>query len=187
MVFIIVIVITILLFLVILGFLYVPRIYIGSPIQPITSGIKPVCLSEQVECLVDSDCAHCDDILDITCQNMGGKRYCLPAKPDKQCNEDLGGVWTWTGWASVDRKEWDCLCTYPEISGNRGCTKINPNVCAGGEYTYSAKIKNRGPLPSDCTCPSTSVKIVTENNIPMCIPLHPGICADDTVCKSFYT
>jgi len=176
--------------LTVFGFVYTPRTA-RTFLNPTASRTHPVCSERAVECQNDADCVECadNDVFQIRCEEVGGgklverKRYCLPRKPDKPCNEDLGGVWTWT----YNNKEWECLCTYPEIAGNRGCTKLNPNVCKGGTYNYSAKRSNRGPIPTDCVCPEESIRIVSEDNVPMCVPTHPGICPDENTCRSFYT
>lgn len=191
---IVVTIIVLLLCITVFGFVYTPNTP-STFINPATSQTNPVCSEQAVECQTNADCGKCEDnnIFEIRCEEMGGgkltkkKKYCLPVKPEKPCNEDLGCVWTWTGWASSDNKEWESLCTYPEIAGNKGCTKLNPNVCKGGTYNYSAKHSNRGPIPSDCVCPNGSVHIVSEDNVPMCIPLHPDICSDESTCRSFYT
>lgn len=185
--------IVVLLFITVFGFVYTPNT-LPTFINPATTQTNPVCSEQATECQTDADCLKCEDsnVFELKCEEMGGgkltrKKYCLPKKPDKMCNEELGGVWTWTGWASSNNKEWDCLCTYPEISGNRGCTKLNPNVCKGGDYRYSAKKLKRGPIPSDCVCPAGSIHLVSQDNVPMCIPMNPGICPNETTCRSFYT
>lgn len=188
------VIIVILLSFAVIGFVYTPTTT-ATFLNPASSPTNPVCSEKAVECTTNADCTHCkdNDIFEIRCEEVGGgkfgkrKKYCLPKKPQKPCNEDLGGVWTWTGWASSGNKEWECLCTYPEIAGNRGCTALNPNVCKGGVFNYSARHSNRGPVPSDCVCPDGTVHIVSEDDVPMCIPVHPGICPDEKICRSFYT
>lgn len=172
------------------GFVYTPKTNPGF-INPRPRDPNPVCSNWAVECKTNGDCAECidNDVFEIRCQETGIKRkkYCTPKIPDKPCNEDLGGVWVWTGWSSTRTREWECLCAYPEIAGNKGCTKLNPNVCKGGTYGYSAKRSNRGPVPSDCVCSKGSVRITSDNNVPMCIPENPGFCPDERTCRSFYS
>ena len=173
------------------GFIYTPS---APKTSTITAGhwstTQPVCSEKATKCVTDADCSKCEDkdVFDITCKKLSsGKKYCLPRKPTKPCNQKLGGVWTWSGWADTNTKEWECMCTLPEIAGNIGCTKLNPNVCKGGKYNYSAIGSKRGPLPSDCICPENTFQIVTENNVPMCIPKSEGICPDIHTCTMFYS
>lgn len=168
-------------------------------IPPFTQSIDPLCMNKPVECHNDKDCRICADALEMKCielkrgphqqeayGNNVHQKYCLPVKPQKPCNEKYGGIWTWTGWAE-DRKEWDCLCTYPEIAGNIGCTSLNPNVCKLGKYTYDARTATRGPMPDDCECAAPDyIKIITDTNVPLCIKKGPGYCPDDQVCHKFY-
>lgn len=168
-------------------------------ISPLTDHINPLCMDKPIECHTDNDCHKCTDGVEIKCvelkrgphqQETYGNihnKYCLPVKPDKPCNEKYGGIWTWTGWAE-DRKEWDCLCTYPEIAGGAGCNHLNPNVCNLGEYTYDARTATRGPIPDDCKCAAPHyTKIITDTNVPLCIKKGDGYCPNDQVCRRFYS
>lgn len=182
-------------------------IIIGMFIKPVSSTtyinahsgiINPLCMDTPIECQKDNDCSKCSDGIQMKCMELKRgphqkevygnihNKYCLPEKPDKPCNEKNGGIWTWTGWAG-NRKEWDCLCTYPEIAGNIGCTHLNPNVCNLGEYTYDARTAKRGPIPDDCKCAPHFVKIITENNVPLCIKKQDGYCPNEKVCHNFYS
>lgn len=191
------IIIIILTLLSVLGFIYKPvpkQVYINPNVTP----IDPVCQNQPVECDTDNDCNKCIDNEKMNCVIMNrnknqeekygkAKKYCLPLKPSQPCNETLGGIWTWTGWSDPIRKEWDCLCTYPEIAGNKGCTKLNPNVCKNGVYKYNAINAIRGPSPKDCECASNSQRIITSTNVPLCVPKGDGYCANEQMCTNFYT
>ena len=143
--------------------------------------LRPICTEQAYTCTTDKDCEKCIDSnsFELKCQphkiDTGMQKYCLPVKPKKECNEKLGGVWTWTGWGESGTKEWDCLCVYPEIAGNRGCTRLNPGVCDKGTYTYDARGSSRGPSPDDCKCAEGYDKIVANPDIPMCIKHTDGI------------
>jgi hypothetical protein len=183
--------------LAIIGFTYYPPVISGY-INPNAQPKDPICSETPIECNIDDDCGKCIDseAYNIKCTTLKRnsnqskhygeeKKYCLPEKPEKPCNEKLGGVWTWTGWASKGG-EWDCMCTYPEIAGGNGCSKLNPNVCKGGKYTYSAIGADRGPRLTDCECPPTHIRIHTNKGIPMCIKKNKGSCPNEAICQSFY-
>lgn len=180
--------ITLLAVVTISGMLYTPRPIGPDFINPVAVSTRPVCSEEPVPCVTDADCSVCQDdkVFEMKCQDIQGNRYCLPKTPEQPCNLDLGGQWVWSGWADTNNKEWECLCTYPEIAGNIGCTKLNPNVCRGGIYTFS-KNSTRGPRPEDCKCPENTIRIVTENNVPMCIKRNKTSCRDENTCKRFYS
>lgn len=181
------VVISLLVALTVFGLVYRPSSTGPDFIDPVKVALSPICSEQPVPCINDSDCQHCRDanVFEMKCEGLDDRRYCLPTKPEQPCNEKLGGVWTWSGWADTRNKEWECLCTYPEIAGNRGCTKLNPNVCRGGTYTYKPSM-DRGPLPSDCKCPRNTVQVVTEGDVPMCIARNKGSCFDEATCKRFY-
>lgn len=187
-------------FLVMIGFAFDPFI----PFQAIASGAvdtNPICSQNPIECSTNADCNKCLDseTFELSCQKLSrnpeqrqaygeSKKYCLPKKPNKPCNEDLGGIWTWTGWADTGVMEWECLCTYPHFAGNKGCTKLNPNVCRHGLFgPYSATVANRGPNAGDCVCREEYVKVVTTSGIPMCIPKNEGPCTNAVSCSAFYS
>ena len=166
-------------------------------INPHSHTVNPICMDTPIECHTNDDCNKCADGIQLKCmelkrgshqQEVYGNihnKYCLPEKPTKLCNEKYGGIWTWTGWAT-NRKEWDCMCTYPEIAGNNGCTHLNPNVCNLGKYTYDARTATRGPIPADCECAPNYIKIVTDTNVPLCVKKGDGYCPNDKICNEFY-
>ena len=161
----------------------------GSQITLAATVQKPYakCLSEAQPCTSDVDCLLCTDkgSYQFYCQKASkeGQSYCLPRKPKAPCNAELGGVWTWSGWN--DRSQgWNCVCTYPEIAGTPGCTKLNPHVCFKGQYDLDAT--KRPPRPSDCRCPSDSTLIISKSQVPICIPRDTGLCSSDRVCKQAY-
>lgn len=185
---ILVIVIVLLTVLTITGVFYEPATVGPDFLDSTGVAVNPVCSEEAVPCLTDGDCASCQDgdVFEMKCQELRGRRYCLPKTADQPCNTELGGQWVWTGWADSGNKEWECLCTYPEIAGNKGCTKLNPNVCKGGKYRFS-KNSTTGPVPEDCECPTDTIRIVTEGNVPMCIKKNKTSCRDETTCRQFYS
>jgi hypothetical protein len=161
--------------------------------------VKPVCQKEIIKCNTDSDCAKCTDNVEIKCveidrtsdhskqYGVGGK-YCLPEKPSSGCNAKNGGIWTWTGWSDTERMEWDCLCTYPQIAGGAGCQDLNPNVCAGGTWTYDATTATKAPSVLDCTCPKDFHLLSTEpTGVPLCVPHMDLVCQDEATCETMYS
>lgn len=170
------------------GLLYRPARVGPDFIDPVRIETNPVCSERAVQCVTDGDCDRCQDgnVFEIRCQDHMGRRYCLPKKPDQPCNMDHGGQWMWTGWADSKNRDWECLCAYPEIAGNKGCTEINPNVCRGGTFTFPKNSK-RGPRPEDCECPPSTFRIVTEGNVPMCIKRNKTSCFDEDTCRQFYS
>ena len=156
--------------------------------------LKPFCKKEKVECETNNDCKKCNESRggeEIVCvklertpdQEKEGygttKSYCAPKLPtDKQCIAKNGGIWTWTGWSSANQQDWECLCTYPNIAGdkNTGCS-INPNVCQNGQLDFDAtsdppKIDIRGQ--GLCRCGEGSSLIFTQQRLPtpLCVPTN---------------
>lgn len=194
---ILVIIIILLTVVTIFGFLYVPQKPKATALNPHITPLNPICSNTPVECTTDSDCTKCLDSFKVRCTTLrrnpeqstkygAQKSYCLPVKPQRPCNEKLGGIWTWTGWSDENVKEWDCLCTYPEIAGGNGCQRLNGNVCKGGTYNYDARNATQGPKPSNCKCGENDQLIVTESGVPLCVPKGPGYCSDESTCKRFY-
>lgn len=144
---------------------------------------KKVCQNTQVHCENDSDCATiCKDDVQMTCQTLtrnsqdqeqkygASGNYCLPALPSKPCNAKNGGIWVWTGWASPDRMEWDCLCTWPDYYGDIGCTDLNPGICSPGTFTYNASGNTNPPLAQNCKCdPGNYLMIRLKDQSPFCV------------------
>lgn len=184
--------------LIVFGLIYRPpasQFFIDSGRKP----GNPVCLQTPITCNTDDDCDICIDNQKLSCvdvsrnpdqESLYGKsgKYCLPKLPDQPCNLKNGGIWTWTGWASTDRMGWDCLCTYPGISGNPGCTQLNPNVCVGGTWSYDATTASTPPSANFCKCQDNSQLVSTKPaNIPMCVPKGDWTCKTPTMCGSMYS
>jgi hypothetical protein len=173
-----------------LGLFFHPK-FVPIHINPNTSPINPLCATTPTTCENDSDCTKCLDNTVMRCTSTSTssvQKFCLPSKPEKPCNEKLGGVWTWTGWGREGNHtsaEWECMCTYPEIAGNIGCTRLNPNVCRGGVFSFDAS-GGRGPSPNDCVCGPNTFKIITPSNVPQCVPKNEWYCHDLESCKNFY-
>ena len=196
-------------------FIYVPQtkqIYI----DPELHSKDVICSHNPKKCVKDDDCDNCIESsksqgeLEITCQEIprtslqskkygkSGGKYCLPKKADQPCNQKLGGMWTWSGYSSLEgtglSQEWDCVCTIPEIAAGNGCP-LNANICQGGDFYYDAtgKDSNTPPHPVHCRCPENSVKILTSNGSIICSPYNAGYCADEKgdyneeICSNFFT
>lgn len=188
--------------LVIWGIVYRPK-FVQTYVEPGAGGdTKPLCLATPVPCETNEDCQACGDNVETQCVELArhtpeqekvyGKsgKFCLPAKPEQKCNEKLGGLYVWTGWSEINRQEFDCLCSYPEIAGGPGCSQLNPNVCQGGTYTYDAVKDKRGPKPSDCKCGSGHNLMVprgVEGAVPLCIPADEWLCKDKAMCEGMYS
>lgn len=204
-----IIVIIIIGILVLLGFIIFGKIFRPSRgqtfIDPKQTRTSPICRQERIACNGPDDlttCQKCVDNVEIKCRALDrtpnqakiygdGGYYCLPEKPTQPCDTGKGGIWVWTGWASTDRMEWDCLCTYPGYAGNEGCTQWNPNICKGGDFVYDAtqtKYQNVGPSVSDCTC-STGYNLLSADpgGIPICVPAGDYLCKDKKMCETMYS
>lgn len=193
--------------LILMGFIIFGKTYIPSQgqtfIDPNQTRTSPICQKERVSCNGPDDlttCQKCIDNIEMKCsfldrtpdqEKIYGPTgyYCLPDKPDQPCDMSKGGIWVWTGWASTERMEWDCLCTYPGYAGNQGCTGWNPNICKGGTFTYDAtKQQNTGPSINDCTCP-TGYHLLSADpgGIPICVPAGEYLCKDKKMCETMYS
>lgn len=172
-------------------------------ITPNQTDTKVICTSEKVICdpSTENPCSQCVDNIEISCQllertqeqqkNFGEQNYyCLPQKPEQPCDKTKGGIWTWTGWASTERMEWDCLCAYAGYAGNNGCTEWNPGICQGGTFDYDATkstYENSAPSPENCTCPTNTTKMITDsgNGIPICV--SNNTCTSAEECCAMYS
>lgn len=171
-------------FLILFGLFYrpTPRVVAINP----QNGVQgQLCQQTAVPCETNADCAVCIDGVEMTCQPLNryndtqeklygqSGKYCLPEKPRAPCNERNGGVQVWTGWASTDRMEFDCLCTYPDYWGDSGCQTLNAGICNGndGSFNFDATTSTSPPGPANCTCPSGTNKVVRQiGQSPLCIP-----------------
>lgn len=199
MLYLLIIIIVFLAILVIFGLIFKPKEQ-KVLIKPQTKDVNKSCTKNSIECNPNdlNSCNNCNDNVEIKCQKLNDtdkKYYCLPKKPDAQCNSKNGGLWVWSGWSDIDKMEWDCLCNYPHISSNKGCTNLNFGVCEGGTWKYDAVTDKRPPNFDDCQCPENTVKIKRPNSeIPMCISQE--ICGGfgltdikgniSELCKNFY-
>lgn len=203
----IIVIVLIIAIIVLIGFIIFGKIYTPSQgqtfIKPKQTSTSPICQQQPIKCNGPDDittCQNCIDNVEITCQELYRTKdqepfygtsgyFCLPQKPSQPCDPAKGGIWEWTGWASTDRMEWDCLCTYPGYAGNPGCTKWNPNVCNGGIFSYDAtKQQNQGPSINDCTC-ATGYNLLSADpgGIPICVPAGDYLCKDKTMCETMYS
>lgn len=184
--------------IVIFGLVYNPK-YAPYVIDPARGIANPICQRQKTVCQTDADCKKCVDAEEMSCVPLDrnknqevkygkSEKVCLPTLPDKPCNKENGGIWTWTGWADTESMEWDCLCTYPNIAGGEGCENLNPDVCKEGNWTYNASTATDAPIPGDCACPSGMHLISTEpSQTPMCVPSGPGICDNKQMCEKMYS
>jgi hypothetical protein len=144
---------------------------IGKPFIPFTSDKKVDCSSVKVPCDPTSEnpCGICDGIEQMSCISVNGENLCLPKAPDINCNSENGGRYIWTGYGFTQSKDWQCLCTKPEIYNGPDCNTRNPSYCSNG--TLSKNLDD--PLSSICQCgPGTSL-LFRNNNTPMCISTDP--------------
>ena len=122
----------------------------------------------------------------MVCTPLGGRKYCLPKKPKKPCNTNLGGLWVWSGWGDGTPWEWSCVCQYPHLAQGKGC-KLNPNVCRGGTFNDHANdTLKRTPSSADCQCAKDHIKVVTYQDIPLCIEKNRHYCKNQKMCDDFY-
>lgn len=149
---------------------------LGPPIIPFTSGKKKQCSSEKVSCDpsdINSCNKLCGDTEQMKCVNVNGENLCLPREPDINCNSQNGGRYIWTGYGFTQSKDWQCLCTRPEIYNGPDCNIKNPSYCSNG--TLSDDINT--PLRDICKCDeSKGMKLLFRcNNTPMCVSDDPNV------------
>ncbi len=183
------IVITLLL-LSLIGFIVKPT-NIPINVNPGTGISNKKCTSQVVECSTDNDCSSncvessqgeemkCIEIK-VNNKNYGNtKKVCALAKAEIKCNTQYGGLPVWSGWTNPDRMEWDCLCMYPNYAGGESCSKLNPNVCNGGQgFQWNA---NDGPPENGiCTCVDGQEKIIDKNGVPICVEKGKGLWYKDS-------
>lgn len=140
----------------------------GSPFIPFSQGKKKMCSTEKVSCDPSNkdSCKICGDTEEMMCisPNKDGEYVCLPSGPNIDCNEKNGGKYIWTGYGFTQKKDWQCLCTRPEIYNGPNCDIKNPSYCNGGQVT---DIKST--LKDICKCPDGTSLLFRINNTPMCV------------------
>lgn len=153
---------------------------LGPPIIPFKSEKKRECSSEKVPCnpFDDNSCDNlCDDTEKMKCVNVkgvnGDENLCLPKEPDINCNSQNGGRYIWTGYGFTQSKDWQCLCTRPEIYNGPDCNTKNPSYCSNG--TLSSDINT--PLRNICNCDESKGMnlLFRNNNTPMCVSNDPKV------------
>ena len=146
---------------------------IGNPFIPFTSNKKVDCSAVKVSCDPKSEnpCGICDGTEQMKCMSINGENVCLPKEPDISCNTKNGGKYIWTGYGFTQSKDWECLCTRPEIYNGPDCNIKNPSYCSNG--TLSDNIND--PLSNICNCgdPKSNKLLFRYNNTPMCISTDP--------------
>ena len=179
-----------LLILSLIGFIVKPT-NIPINVNPGTGINNKKCTSQVVECSTDNDCSSncvessqgeemkCIEIK-VNNKNYGNtKKVCALAKAEMKCNTQYGGLPVWSGWTNPDRMEWDCLCMYPNYAGGESCSKLNPNVCNGGQgFQWNA---NDGPPENGiCSCVDGQEKIIDKNGVPICVEKGKGLWYKDS-------
>lgn len=142
----------------------------GKPFIPFTSGKEKQCTAEKVSC-DPSEENSCDSKCQepgMKCVKMNDEFVCLPREPDVNCNSQNGGKYVWTGYGFTQTKDWQCLCTHPEIFNGSSCDIKNPSYCSGGSI---GNVNTR--LRDICTCPKGTGLLFRYNNTPMCVSNDP--------------
>ena len=154
-------------------------------VHPTPGQLDRTCTTEKVSCTVDGDCDICREMIEgkeIVCKQL--HRYtdeqrseygdtqgvCVPADAKMDCNEERGGLLTWSGWGDPARMEWDCLCSYPSFAGGPNCSPT-PGVCENGVMEWSVKSTQKPPSASQCKCNSGYVlRARSSDSTPICVP-----------------
>jgi hypothetical protein len=94
-------------------------------------------------------------------------KYCVPKKPDLNCDITKGGILTWTGWSNPNNMGWSCVCRYPAFYNGNDCGQKNPNVCSGGTFTWNdPKVP---PTNVSCQCKSGDTLVRDYRGVPYCV------------------
>lgn len=147
---------------------------LGPPIIPFSSSKKKICSTEKVSCNpanINSCNELCGDTEQMKCVNVNGENLCLPREPDINCNSENGGKYIWTGYGFTQSKDWQCLCTRPEIYNGPDCNIKNPSYCSNG--TLASDINT--PLRNICRCENGTELLFRNNNTPMCVSNDPNM------------
>lgn len=147
---------------------------IGPPFIPFSSPKKKMCSSEKVSCDpndVNSCENQCGDTEQMKCINVNGENLCLPREPDINCNSKNGGRYVWTGYGFTQSKDWQCLCTQPQIYNGPDCSIKNPSFCSNGNLADDINT----PLRDICQCDEGTALLFRDNNTPMCVSNDPSL------------
>ena len=179
-----------------------------TPIQPVIINTNigqgtSKCTSELINCDTDSDCVKtCKESregIEMTCQDINrhtneqiakygnSQKVCAPSKAVIECNEKNGGILTWTGFPVLNKMQWNCLCSYPNLASGPGCS-LNADVCKGGFYSWDVTNPNNSNLSTAvCQCPADKQLIKGPDNVPRCVPniLGPSFTKKST--KNMYS
>lgn len=177
--------------LVLLGFSIFGLLYKPNPapvaISPGPGAFNQTCLTEQVTCnpnLKGTDCnllcREAQEGQEMSCVTLNRytdtqkkeygkeKSVCVLTKAKLDCDNKMGGIKVWSGWADPDRMEWDCLCSYPDYVGGPHCSTVNPGICGGGQFQWDVTT-GKPPSYRDCTCPSgTTLMYTNDEQRPVC-------------------
>jgi hypothetical protein len=150
---------------------------IGSPIIPPGSTKNKICSEEKVSCDPNDPnaCRNCADTEEMKCVNVSGENLCLPKEPDIKCNEANGGRYIWTGYGFTQSKDWQCLCSRPEIYNGPDCNTRNPSYCSNGVLAEDINT----PLRNICKCNPGYELLFRDNNTPICVSNDPKMGGGD--------
>ncbi len=110
------------------------------------------------------------DVKIINIDYNSGEGVCAPINVSgiPSCDTNKGGMLVWSGWTQPEADmEWQCICNYPAFASDKGCSKINSNVCIGGKFDWE-----NGQLPTEgtCTCNTGMTEIRDYRGVPYCVP-----------------
>lgn len=169
------IIFTIILFLII--YVISGRQTVNSTINAPPSQSRNVVSCKSVKTICDptdsSSCANLCSEVDMICQptNTDKNYVCLPKKPDLICDENKGGVYSWSGYGFSEKQDWSCLCTHPEYFNGPGCIEPTTTFCTGGKVNI-----DKGINDNSCTCEPGKIKLYRQyGGTPFCVDNDPNL------------
>jgi hypothetical protein len=75
---------------------------------------------------------------------------------------------------SLGMSAFECICLFNEYFTGPSCDEVASNICEGGTFDYD-EISSQGiPLPKNCKCPSSKIRISVRlsagvRHVPYCV------------------
>ncbi len=180
-----VLIITILVFLLVIGLVIFGFFYKNRPnsinVNPNSHKTKRYCAKNITTCDLKND--NCGDVcienetgVEMSCNPTGDGQtgVCSEKIPQDSCNTENGALPILTAWGGNGPPEmsWDCFCSEPDLAGGTDCA-LNPNFCDPNLSNNGVEVSG-GVLNStdyQCNCAPGSSQIDRGDGKPtLCVP-----------------
>ena len=180
-----VLIITILVFLLVIGLVIFGFFYKNRPnaiiVNPNSHKTKRYCAKNITTCDLTND--NCGDVcienetgVEMSCNPTGDGQtgVCSEKIPQDSCNTENGALPILTAWGGNGPPEmsWDCFCSEPDLAGGSDCA-LNPNFCDPNLSNNGVEVSGSVINSTDyvCNCAAGSSQIDRgDGKPPLCVP-----------------